>query len=177
MHKAVGVSEGLSSVLAGKVKVMVGISDLKVSDNPEEVLITYSLGSCIGLVVYDPVVVVGGLLHYMLPLSRVNPEKAASNPAMFADTGIPLLFREVFRLGARRENLVVKAAGGASPLTSDTGMFRIGERNYTILRKMLWKNDILLAAEDIGGTASRTLYLEVESGRTVVRSNGREVEL
>jgi len=78
------------------MKQIVGIADMKVSNNPEVSVITYSLGSCIGLVIYDPVVKVGGILHYMLPESSIDNEKASRNPFMFADTGIPRLFKTAY---------------------------------------------------------------------------------
>jgi chemotaxis protein CheD len=74
-------------------QIVVGISDLKVSGNAGDILITYALGSCVGVAVYDPVGKVGGLLHFMLPDSSIDETKAKRNPAMFADTGIPLLFK------------------------------------------------------------------------------------
>lgn len=154
----------------------IGISDMKVSNRPEDVLVTYSLGSCVGLALYDPVVRVGGMIHCMLPLSRIDPEKARANPYMFTDTGVPALIRAVLELGADRRRLVAKVAGAAAPL-QDNGVFNIGERNYVVLRKVLWKNDILIAAEEVGGTKARTLYLFIDTGRTTIKSGGQEVEL
>ena len=159
-----------------QVNITVGISDMKVSKNPRDVLVTYSLGSCVGLALYDPVARVGGLIHCMLPLSKIDPAKAQANPFMFTDTGVPALLQAVFNLGAERRNIVAKVAG-ASSLLDDKGLFRIGERNYTILRKVLWKNNILIATEDVGGTQARTMYLYMDTGRTVIRSGGRENEL
>ncbi len=154
----------------------VGISDMKVTKNKNDILITYSLGSCVGVSVFDPVAHVGGLIHCMLPLSTANPEKAKVNPYMFADIGIPALLEAVFKLGAKKKNLLVKVAGAASIL-DDGGMFKIGERNYTVMRKVLWKNDILIAAEDVAGTIPRTMLLYMASGKTIIKSQGREVEL
>ncbi len=85
---------------------VVGISDMKVSNNPEEVLITYSLGSCLGVIIYDPVARVAGMLHSMLPLSKIDPHKAKTTPYMFVDTGIPMLFKEAYRLGAKKKNIM-----------------------------------------------------------------------
>ncbi len=82
------------------MKIIVSIADMKVTKNPDDTLITYSLGSCIGVAIYDPFVKVGGLLHFMLPDSRIDPQKAQRNPWMFADTGIPSLFKEAYKLGS-----------------------------------------------------------------------------
>ena len=159
--------------------LVVGVADLRLSRTAGDRLITYALGSCLGLVIHDPAVGVTGLLHVMLPESGLDPAKAARNPAMFVDTGVPLLFRESYALGARKERMVVKVAGGASggpPAAADT--FQIGKRNVLALRKLLWKNNVLLHAHDVGGVqTSRTLVVDVATGRVVVRSQGRESEL
>lgn len=147
------------------------ISDYAVSADPAETLVTYSLGSCLGLALHDPVAGVAGLLHAMMPLSSANKDKAAENPAMYVDTGAQALLQKLFDQGASRANLTAKVAGAASQLDAD-GLFRIGERNYAVVRKVLWKNGILIAAEDVGGSVSRTLYLDVETGRTLIKSEG-----
>jgi chemotaxis protein CheD len=156
--------------------VVVEIADIKVSSDPNAVLITYALGSCIAAIVYDPVTRAGGMIHYMLPASEASPDKARDRPAMFADTGIPLLFHAMYALGCKKPNLMVKVAGGGS-LYDDHGHFAIGQRNYTILRKMFWKAGVMIAAEDVGGTKSRTARLFVGSGRCTITSSGEEVEL
>jgi chemotaxis protein CheD len=156
--------------------VTVDISDLKVSASPEDVLITYALGSCIAVVLYDPTLRAGGMIHFMLPNSSIAPDKAAARPAMFADTGVPLLFEAMYKLGCKKPQLVVKVAGGGK-LYDDHGQFDIGQRNYTILRKMLWKNNLLIKAEDVGGAKSRTVRLLLSSGQTLVKSQGMEAEL
>lgn len=158
------------------MNVTVGISEMAISSEPEETLITYSLGSCVGLTLYDPVARVGGLIHSMLPLSKIDPEKAGRMPCMFVDTGVPALLTELYARGAQRRNLVAKVAGGSQILDAQ-GVFNIGERNYTVLRKLLWKNDILIAGEDVGGSVPRTMSLHVETGKTVLKMSGREVEL
>ncbi len=154
----------------------VDISDLQVSAAPEDLIITYALGSCIAVMVHDPVRVAAGMIHYMLPLSETSPEKAKTRPAMFADTGIPLLFQTMYRLGCDKKNLVVKVTGGGA-LYDDKGFFSIGKRNYTILRKMFWKAGVIIAAEDVGGARSRTARLHVGTGRCTVSSQGEETEL
>lgn len=82
--------------------IVVGISDFKASPNSSDVLITYALGSCIAVVVYDPHARVGGMLHFMLPNASLDAVKARENPCMFADTGIPLLFKACYQLGAEK---------------------------------------------------------------------------
>jgi len=147
-----------------------------VSSDQEEVIVTYSLGSCVGLTLYDKVIKVGGLVHCMLPLSKIDPQRAEQKPCMFTDTGVTLLLQTLFNLGATRSNLIVKVAGAASLLDAK-GLFKIGERNYTVLRKVLWKNSLLIGGEDVSGTASRTMSLYMKDGRTTIKSGGREVDL
>jgi chemotaxis protein CheD len=153
------------------VEHVVGISELALSAEPGDSLITYSLGSCVGLALHDPVAGVGGLLHALMPNSSADPEKAERLPAMYADTGARALLQAMFDLGASRRSLVAYVAGAASQLDTQ-GLFRIGERNHAVVRKVLWKNGILIAAEDVGGSASRTVTLDVGTGRFAVKSGG-----
>jgi chemotaxis protein CheD len=157
-------------------QVTVEISDMKVSEDPGEILVTYSLGSCVGLALFDRVAGVGGMIHCMLPLSKIDADKARVRPFMFVDSGVTQLLTTLFEMGAQRKNLVAKVAGAGSPLGKEE-TFRIGQRNYTILRKLLWKNSILIDAEDIGGSKARTMYLYMADGLVTVKSEGKEVPL
>jgi chemotaxis protein CheD len=154
------------------VQLIVGVSEMAISTSPDDVFVTYSLGSCVGLSLFDPVARVGGMLHAMLPLSSLDASRATANPAMFTDSGVSALLQGLFDKGATRRDLVAVVAGAASQLDSHK-LFRIGERNYTVLRRLLWKNEILIAAEDVGGAISRTMYLEMATGRTLVKAEGR----
>jgi chemotaxis protein CheD len=159
------------------VKTIVGVSDMKVSNNKEEMLITYSLGSCIGVVVYDPKVQVGGMLHYMLPESGLDREKAERNPFMFADTGIPALFKSAYSLGAQKNRMRVVVVGGAQIL-DQKGFFNIGKRNHMALRKLFFKNGVLIDHEDVGGNVNRTIRIEIGSGEIYMKTSGQgEVKL
>jgi chemotaxis protein CheD len=155
----------------------VGIADLKFASSAEDTIITYALGSCLGITVYDPVMHVGGMLHVMLPASTVNPTKAQTNPLMFVDTGVPKLFLESYKLGAKKERLVVNVAGGAAQRNEDQDQFQIGKRNILTLRKLLWKNGVIIKSEDTGGQVSRTMSLDVKTGSVTIRVNGAEVRL
>jgi chemotaxis protein CheD len=153
--------------------IVVDIADGRVSADPDDTIVTYSLGSCIGVAIWDPETHVGGMLHYMLPLSKIDKAKAEKNPWMFGDTGIPELFRKAYRLGAEKSRLVVKLAGGANILDKN-GTFNIGTRNHLVARKVFWKNNILVDAEDVGGMTSRTLRLDLATGRVSIRQSTRE---
>ena len=156
--------------------VVVGVADMQFCDDPEDLLVTYALGSCIAVCVYEPTLRIGGMIHYMLPLSSASKDKARENPAMFADTGVPALFDGMYRRGCKKENLIVKVAGGGT-LHDEKGMFKIGQRNHTILRKLFWKNGVVIDAEDVGGSKSRTVRLYIADGTVTVSSMGQEEEL
>ena len=151
------------------------VGDMKTGEK-EDLLITHALGSCLGLIVYDPEIQIGGLLHAMLPLSKINRDKAQANPYMFVDTGVPTLFKTLYEMGAKKSRLVVKAAGCGNPMGRNE-TFKIGERNYSALKMFLRKSNILLEAEDIGGTKSRTVNFDILSGITIISSNGQKEEL
>lgn len=159
------------------MKVIVGISDMRISAKPDDELVTYSLGSCIGVVLWDPQVKVGALLHYMLPDSTIDKDRAAAKPYMFADQAVPRMFKEIYQHGAKKERLKVYVVGG-SQVMDDSGMFNIGKRNQMILRKMFWKNKVMVTKEDVGGSVNRTIRLEVGTGRVILKVSGKgEVEL
>jgi len=151
--------------------VVVGIADCQLSNDPESVLVTYALGSCIAVVIYDPVARVAGMLHLMLPDSSIEGFDGGRRPHMFADTGIPWLFRRAYAMGAEKKRLQVRLAGGAQVM-DDHGVFDIGKRNYTATRKILWKSGIMIQAEAVGGTTSRTVRLETATGTMWVREGG-----
>lgn len=157
----------------------IGVAEMYTTSSCDDFLITHSLGSCLGIVLYDPTAHVGGMLHAMLPASQINPQKAIENPCMFVDSGLPLLFRQCYDLGATKKNLVVKVAGGAATAVGPKhdDMFSIGSRNITVLRKLLWKNAVMLKGSDVGGTCPRTLTLDMATGEVLVRSGGVEKAL
>ena len=151
----------------------IGIAEYKISSDPEDVLTTHSLGSCVGLTMYDPVARIGGMVHCLLPLSRTNPEKAKQSPATFVDTGVMLLLKELIDLGVDKRKLIVKVAGAAQML-GNNNQFKMGERNYTVTRKILWKNRMLIDGERVGGSSPRTMTLYLNNGR--VTTSTRRVE-
>ena len=146
---------------------------MKISTSKEDEIITYALGSCLGITLYDPVLQIGAMVHVMLPSSSIDPLKAASNPCMFVDTGLKKLFLDTYKTGAQRNRLVVIAAGGACANGLDQDdYFQIGKRNVTILRNLLWKNGIMLKNCDFGGNLARTMSLNLCNGEVLIRTNG-----
>lgn len=157
-------------------KKIVTISDAKVSSSPEDTLITYSLGSCIGACLYDSTLRIGGMLHYQLPDSKMDPERAKEVPFMFADSGMKILVDKLISMGANKKHLKIKIAGGATMATGPKG-FDIGKRNYLAFRKIMWSNGMFIDAEDIGGNLPRNLSMNIETGIVTVKSNGYEKQL
>jgi chemotaxis protein CheD len=153
------------------MNIIVGVSDLKVSQDPHGVLVTYSLGSCIGIAVYDPVIRVGGMLHYMLPESSLDSAKAADNPFMFADTGIPRLFKSVYELGGVKSRMRVIMVGGSQVL-DQKGFFNIGKRNEMAARKLFHRNNVVIDFADTGGNGNRTLRLAIKDGQCALKESG-----
>jgi len=147
----------------------VGIGGLETSDDRGAVIVTHGLGSCIAVVAWDPIRRAGGMLHFQLPTSALSPERALGSPGTFADTGIPLLFERLYALGCQKRNILVKAAGGGN-FHGDNGTFDIGRRNHTAMRKIFWKAQVLVAAEDVGASRSRTVRLFLDTGNVTVQS-------
>lgn len=157
-------------------KVVVGIADLAVSNNPTLTLATYSLGSCLGISIFDPVARVGGLVHVMLPESKIDPDKARRQPAMFMDSGIPALFRAAYELKAEKHRVQICVAGGAQVMDS-SGFFSIGKRNYEMLKSILNEHGLKIHAEQVGGMVSRSMYLNLATGEVRLKVSGQPEEV
>ena len=158
------------------MQVVVNVSDARTSDAVDDVLVTYSLGSCIGVALYDPVTRVAGLLHYQLPSSSLDADRARDNPLMFADTGMRHLLDEMEARGCQRRRMKVKLAGAAQML-NDANLFNIGKRNHAAIRKLLWQYGMFIDGEEIGGAIPRTLYLRASDGAVTIRSQNQTREL
>ena len=164
------------TVAEGRPTHVIGVADYAISTSAEDLLVTYALGSCLGITLFDREAGVGALVHCLLPSAKKSPEKGELKPAMFVDTGMVHVMKELRQMGADVDRLVIKVAGGANPIDG-TGMFKVGERNHTILRKILWQNGLFLEAEDVGGTKPRTMLLHMTDGRVMVKSEGKETAL
>ncbi len=147
--------------------ITVGLGELAVSDHPEAVLVAFGLGSCVGVAAYDPVRKAGGLLHAMLPQHR-NGDK---NLTKFVDTGIPELLNRLLALGARREQIIWRYAGGAQMLAAPglSNRFNIGAQNVGMTREVLARYALRVVGQDTGGHQGRTVRLFIADGRVTVR--------
>jgi len=151
----------------------VGVADLKISADSPDLLITYALGSCLGITVYDFKLKRAGLLHCMMPDSSIDRDKAAGNPCLYVDTGMKTLLDSFYRRGSRKNDLIIRVAGGSSSkVNEEEDFFQIGRRNFVSLRKYLWDEGLMLKAYDVGGYGSRTVTLEVENGKMLIKSKG-----
>ena len=153
--------------------IKVGMADLNVCVPPDAIT-TLGLGSCVGIILYDPVRKISGMVHIMLPDSTkiFNNE----NKAKFADTGIELLIKKMCSIGADRKALIAKIAGGAQMFAfrSNNDMMRIGERNIEATKSNLQRLGIPIKAEDTGSNYGRTIEFYPENGALLVKSVGRE---
>lgn len=151
-------------------KAVIGIADMKFAQR-EGTLITYALGSCIGICLYDPLIKLGGLLHIMLPL---NMETGRKNPLKYADTGLNDMLKQMTLKGANTARLTAKIAGGAKMFEVNGGTLgNIGQRNIESVHMQLKKHGIKLLKEDVGGTVARTLLFDVSNGMAHIRSYGK----
>ena len=150
-------------------KITIGIADMKMAKG-EGMLVTYALGSCIGICLYDPAIKLGALVHILLP---VNMETNRTNTMKYADTGIRETLKQMESMGARRGRITAKIAGGAKMFETGASLGNIGQRNIESVRMNLKKEGVRLLKEDVGGSVARTLLFDVESGLGCVRSYGR----
>ena len=152
-------------------KLVVGIADMKMAKD-NGMLVTYALGSCIGICLYDPAIRLAALIHIMLPL---NMETGRKSPLKYADTGIRETLREMERRGAVRSRLVAKIAGGARMFDVGGGgsLGNIGQRNIESVHMTLKREGIRLMKEDVGGSTARTLLFDAATGQSCVRSYGK----
>lgn len=156
-------------------KHFINIAQIKIAESPEDVLIASNLGSCLGIGVFDPETKAAGLVHCLLPLSKSDSEKADKNPCMYVDTGFTFLLNQILSKGGNKQKLKIVVAGGAN-INDEENVFEIGKKNYTILKKLLWKNGLLLKAEDVGGSVSRTLTMNAQDGKCFLKINGETKE-
>ncbi len=156
--------------------IKVGMADLKIAKTPDS-LTTLGLGSCIGLTFYDPVLKLGGMVHYMLPDS--TKLKNNNNIAKFGDTGIRELYRLMLAEGAQPRRMVAKIAGGAKMFEvsglSEVG--NVGDRNTQEAKLMLKELRIPLVAEDTGLNYGRTVELNCETGEFLIKAVGKTVKV
>ncbi len=157
----------------------VSIGEIVTSDQPNEVLVAYGLGSCVAVCLYDPVARVGGMAHALLPETPSSGEKAGSGPAKFVDQGVPALLAAVLKLGAQRSRLKIGLCGGGKVLTipGANAQFPIGQRNVEAAEKALRQKGMAIHLQDTGGDTGRTVRLQVSDGQVTVKTFGKGIQV
>ncbi|MBN2711839.1 MAG: chemotaxis protein CheD [Planctomycetes bacterium] len=155
--------------------VMLGIGDYGAAKESGQVVKTLALGSCVALLMLDPHTHIVGMAHVALPESSISPDRAKDKPGHFADTAVPALLKAMADLGGNPngKGYIVKLVGGARVMDPNS-TFSIGKRNVLALKKALWKYGLGPRAEDVGGSISRTVEVDVDMGRVVITSAKRE---
>ena len=153
-------------------QIRVGIGEYDISRDEKSVIMTYSLGSCVAVVVYDKMRRTAGMMHIALPDSSINTGKAKQLPGYFVDTGLPLLLKEMNWISGAK-HLWIKLVGGAS-IMDDNHHFEIGKRNLLAIKKYLWHNRLGISGEEVGGSISRTVCVSVDSGEVLISSKGKK---
>lgn len=155
--------------------MVLGIGDYGATSEPQEIIKTLGLGSCVAIICTDTQSQIAAMIHVALPDSSLStPDKRIAKPGYFADSGIPALFDSLRQVGWRQAggNLTIKLAGGAT-IMDPNGTFNIGKRNVLAIKKILWGLGLGPVAEDIGGNISRTVSVSAETGAVLVTSPGR----
>lgn len=156
--------------------VTVGIADLNVVKSPDT-LITYALGSCVGICLYDDAAKVAGLAHIMLPLSTEAKQSAGGNMRRYADTGIAELIQKMGAKGANTARLTAKIAGGAQMFSVNSAVFNIGERNVAAVKKVLSSYRIRIVAEETGSNYGRTQLFHADTGIMEIRAATKQTKM
>lgn len=158
--------------MANSRTVIIGVGELYVSNNAEEVIKTLALGSCVAFLVYEPKSHTAGMAHIALSNSSLSPESAKTLPGRFADTGIPALMNKMCSFSKTNKGFIIKLVGGAN-VAKMNDHFNIGKRNILAIKKILWQNNLASIGEDLGGRISRTVSLDVQTGAVSLQSPGR----
>jgi chemotaxis protein CheD len=157
-------------------EINVGLGEHAISRNPEDVLVAYGLGSCVGVVMVDPLSHFAGLLHAVLPRPTGGVVPGETNPYKYVESGVENLLASLIRNGANQSRLVVRIIGGANMLTSSefTRSFDIGTRNIEAAHATLGRLKLSITAAEVGGHTGRTLRVYVANGRVTVRVIGQK---
>jgi chemotaxis protein CheD len=157
-------------------QIHVGIGEYSVSTGRDDVIKTFALGSCVAVIMYDKAHKVAGLIHIALPDSSVNHDRAKNKPGYFVDTGLPIFLAEMKRKNSNRNSIRIKVVGGSNIMDANN-RFDIGKRNVLAIKKYLWKKQLGIIAEDIGGNISRTVSVSVATGKVTFSSKGKSWQL
>ncbi|HEY3325192.1 MAG TPA: chemotaxis protein CheD [Planctomycetota bacterium] len=158
------------------LQVRVGVGELYVSRNSNEILTTYGLGSCVAVAAYDGAACVGGLAHIQLSEPRGPADREAESVWAYAEYGVPELISQMYSAGATRQRLNIALAGGAIVADPDR-YFQIGRKNILAVKRVLWQHGLIPSRQALGGTHWRTVKLHVSTGRISIQSPEGHEEL
>jgi len=158
-------------------RIIVGIGEMAVADRPDDVIVTYALGSCVAVCLFDSVSRVAAMLHFLLPESSINAKRAIAQPAAFGDTGIPLLVDTAVRRGLKKSRSSVRLVGGAMVANNPGGAPPTGHRNVLAARSILWRLGLFIGGQDVGGGEARTVHFSAGDGRLLVVSGQQTKEM
>jgi chemotaxis protein CheD len=158
-------------------RIIVGIGELAVVDRPDDVIVTYALGSCIAVCLFDAVAGVAAMLHFLLPDSSINAQRAIAQPGTFGDTGIPLLVEKAAQRGLKKSRTTVRLVGGAMVATNPGGSPPTGHRNLLAARSILWRLGLFIGGQDVGGGEARTVHFAARDGRLLIVSGQKTKEI
>ena len=157
-------------------RTLIGIGEMVIAADPAAVLCVPHLGSCLGITVYDSKRKCGAAIHCLLPSSKSDLHKAQEKPYLYVDTGFASMLNQLLNAGSKMSDLIICVAGGSS-INDKNNVFEIGKKNFTVLKKLLWKNNLLLKAEHVGGDRPRSITLVLATGEVVVTTNGENITL
>jgi chemotaxis protein CheD len=172
-HPATGIAPRFTRV-GGSRTLVVGIADCRVATDPRQILLTYALGSCVGITIWNRKSRTGSLLHAMLPDSSLDAARAEQNPYVFVDTGLATVIADMKDAADASSDLVVKLAGGASLLDSSR-RFQVGDKNVAAVREAVAAAGLSIDAEDTGGSGSRTMIMQLLTGQVSLRRGAEEI--
>jgi chemotaxis protein CheD len=161
----------VTSIARADTLIAVGLGEIRLSRDPDAVLVSFGLGSCVAVCAYDLSAGVGGMMHVVLPYCS-NKESARKFPGKYADIGMPILIREMENNGAMRTRIRVKIAGGASVIHAATfdGLLDMGQKNVVAVRAALERESVPILSFDTGGNKGRSVWMLVGTGAMTVRT-------
>lgn len=171
----IGFGSSASKATTGK-RSIVGVGDMGISDDLSVTISTFALGSCVGVVAFDPIKKIGGILHVMLPDSSISEEKAKLQPFLFADSGMDKFRSELLAAGVNDDNLNVVLAGGASVMV-DNDLFKIGEQNTSAVKSKIAEFGWNIVAEQLGGLTNRSLHFEMKRNQLLINLPDQKMEV
>lgn len=164
-----------SPVATNQELVVVGLGEMQITNDNNKVLACLGLGSCIGVSAYDPVVRTGAVVHIVLPEGQ--GEDCEKSSSKYANLALPFMLREMEKMGAVKNRIVLKIVGGAKIINNVpvNSLLDIGSRNITAIKSTIARHNLVLKSEELGGTSGRSMWLHIDTGVTRVRTTANPI--